>query len=140
MIHKTDIFAAPTICGAALALALAAGCSKQSVQSQSESSFPEDRIIRVSPEVVTTKGTYTTDNLTKFDLLVEDSNNLTSKYTYNLTVGKDKVEAGDITVSEWGSTVDLNGEGGEQDAHPLRSLNLPKRVVQNEIISMYTLK
>lgn len=88
MIHKTDIFATPTICGAALALALAAGCSKQSVQSQSESSFPEDRIIRVSPEVVTTKGTYTTDNLTKFDLLVEDDKSPASKYTYSNTVFK----------------------------------------------------
>ena len=40
-------------------------------------------------------------------------------YTYNLTIGKDKVEAGDITVSDWGRTVDLNGEGGEQEADKL---------------------
>jgi len=40
-------------------------------------------------------------------------------YTYNLTIGKDMVEAGDITVSDWGSTVNLNGEGGEQDADKL---------------------
>ena len=37
-------------------------------------------------------------------------------YTYNLTIGKDKVEAGDITVSDWGSTVDLNDGKGEFDA------------------------
>ncbi len=37
-------------------------------------------------------------------------------YTYNLTVGKDKVEAGDITVSDWGTTVDLNDGKGEFDA------------------------
>ena len=40
-------------------------------------------------------------------------------YTYNLTIGKDKVEAGDITISDWGAKVDLNGEGGEQDADKL---------------------
>ena len=38
-------------------------------------------------------------------------------YTYNLTIGKDKVEAGDITVSNWGSTVPLID--GEQDADKL---------------------
>ena len=32
------------------------------------------------------------------------------RYTYKLTVGKDKVEAGDITVSGWGATVDLNDD------------------------------
>ena len=37
-------------------------------------------------------------------------------YTYNLTIGKDKVEAGDITVSDWGTTVDLNDGKGEFDA------------------------
>lgn len=37
-------------------------------------------------------------------------------YTFNLTVGKDKIEAGDITVSDWGRTVDLSGDGGEQEA------------------------
>lgn len=40
-------------------------------------------------------------------------------YTYNLTIGKDKVEAGDITVSNWGSTVPLIDGGGEQDADKL---------------------
>ena len=38
-------------------------------------------------------------------------------YTYNLTIGKDKVEAGDIEVSNWGSTVPLID--GEQDADKL---------------------
>ena len=37
-------------------------------------------------------------------------------YTYNLTIGKDKVEAGDITVSDWGSPVPLIDGGGEQEA------------------------
>ena len=37
-------------------------------------------------------------------------------YTYNLTVGKDKLEAGDITVSDWGAPVDLIEGGGEQEA------------------------
>ena len=37
-------------------------------------------------------------------------------YTYNLTIGKDKVEAGDITVSDWGAEVNLNGDQGEFDA------------------------
>lgn len=40
-------------------------------------------------------------------------------YTYNLTVGKDKLEAGDITVSDWGATVDLMEGGGEQEADKL---------------------
>ena len=40
-------------------------------------------------------------------------------YTYNLTVGKDKLEAGDITVSDWGATVDLIEGGGEQEADKL---------------------
>lgn len=38
-------------------------------------------------------------------------------YTYNLTIGKDKVEAGDITVSNWGSTRPLID--GEQEADKL---------------------
>lgn len=38
------------------------------------------------------------------------------KYTFNLTVGKRKIEAGDISVSDWGSTGDLIEGGGEQDA------------------------
>ncbi len=40
-------------------------------------------------------------------------------YTYNLTIGKDKVEAGDITVSDWGSPVPLIDGGGEQEADKL---------------------
>lgn len=40
-------------------------------------------------------------------------------YTYNLTVGKDKLEAGDITVSDWGAPVDLIEGGGEQEADKL---------------------
>ena len=40
-------------------------------------------------------------------------------YTYNITVGKDKLEAGDITVSDWGATVDLMEGGGEQEADKL---------------------
>ena len=40
-------------------------------------------------------------------------------YTYNLTIGKDKVEAGDITVSNWGSIVPLIDGGSEQDADKL---------------------
>ena len=40
-------------------------------------------------------------------------------YTYNLTVGKDKLEAGDITVSDWGAPVDLMEGGGEQEADKL---------------------
>ncbi len=37
-------------------------------------------------------------------------------YTYNLTLGKDKLDLGDITVSDWGSTVDLNEGEGEFEA------------------------
>ena len=91
MIHKTDIFAAPVICGSvfALLLALLGGCSKQQVvQTPAEGNFPADHVIRVAPQVVTTKGSYTTENLAKFDLLVEDSNNPASKYTYSNTVFK----------------------------------------------------
>lgn len=40
-------------------------------------------------------------------------------YTYNLTVGKDKLAAGDITVSDWGAPVDLMEGGGEQEADKL---------------------
>lgn len=40
-------------------------------------------------------------------------------YTYNITVGKDKLEAGDITVSDWGAPVDLIEGGGEQEADKL---------------------
>lgn len=36
-------------------------------------------------------------------------------YTYNLTIGKDKLEVGDVTVNDWGGNVDLN-DGGEYDA------------------------
>lgn len=41
------------------------------------------------------------------------------RYTFNLTVGKDKLEAGDITVSDWGAPVDLMEGGGEQEADKL---------------------
>ena len=91
MIHKTDIFAAPIICGSvfALLLTLLGGCSKQQVvQTPAEGNFPVDHVIRVAPQVVTTKGSYTTENLAKFDLLVEDSNSPASKYTYSNTVFK----------------------------------------------------
>ena len=37
-------------------------------------------------------------------------------YTYNLTIGKDKLDLGDITVSDWGSNVDLNEGEGEFEA------------------------
>ena len=37
-------------------------------------------------------------------------------YIFNLTVGKNKIEAGDITVSGWGAEVNLNGDQGEFDA------------------------
>lgn len=40
-------------------------------------------------------------------------------YTYNLTVGKDKLETGDINVSDWGAPVDLMEGGGEQEADKL---------------------
>ncbi len=46
MIHKTNIFAAPIICGAALALALAAGCDKQDVPVVT--GFPEDGVVRIA--------------------------------------------------------------------------------------------
>ena len=88
MMHKADI-----ICGSGLALLLTllggVGCSKQqAVQSPAEGNFPADHVIRVAPQVATTKGSYTTANLTKFDLLVEDNNNPASKYTCTNTVFK----------------------------------------------------
>ncbi len=46
MIHKTDIFAAPIICGAAIALLLAAGCSKQ--ETAVVTGFPEDGAVRIA--------------------------------------------------------------------------------------------
>ena len=83
MTHKSSIIPA----SAALLLTLlgTAGCSKQqAVQSPAQGNFPADHVIRVAPQVAATKGSYTADNLTKFDLLVEDSNN--PKYTYSNTV------------------------------------------------------
>ena len=56
---------------------------------------------------------------TPFTVTIRPTFEAGKHYTYNLTIGKDKVEAGDITVSDWGSTVDLNGKGGEQDADKL---------------------
>ena len=47
MIHKTNIFAAPIICGAALALALAAGCDKMAT-TESPTGFPEDGVVRIA--------------------------------------------------------------------------------------------
>ena len=58
------------------------------MQSPAEGNFPADHVIRVAPQVATTKGSYTTDKLTKFDLLVEDNNNPASKYTCTNTVFK----------------------------------------------------
>lgn len=46
MIHKTNIFAAPIIWGAALALAVAAGCNKQDVPVVT--GFPEDGVVRIA--------------------------------------------------------------------------------------------
>ena len=88
MIHKSNI-----ICGSGLALLLTllggVGCSKQqAVQSPAAGNFPADHVIRVAPQVATTKGSHTTDNLAKFDLLVEDSNSPASNYTYSNTVFK----------------------------------------------------
>ena len=87
MTHKSTIIPA----SAALLLTLlgGVGCSKQqAVQEPSAGNFPADHVIRVAPEVATTKGSYTADKLTKFDLLVEDSNNPASKYTCSNTVFK----------------------------------------------------
>ncbi len=47
MIHKTNIFAAPIICGAALALAVSAGCSKQE-DVPVVTGFPEDGVVRIA--------------------------------------------------------------------------------------------
>ena len=47
MIHKTNIFAAPIICGAALALALAAGCDKMTTI-ETPTGFPEDGVVRIA--------------------------------------------------------------------------------------------
>ena len=47
MIHKTNIFAAPIICGAVLALALAAGCDKMAT-TESPTGFPEDGVVRIA--------------------------------------------------------------------------------------------
>mgnify|MGYP002517829238 CR=1 FL=1 len=90
MTHKASIIPASVVL--LLTLMGGVGCSKQqAVQSPAEGNFPADHVIRVAPEVATTKGSYTSDNLTKFDLLVEDSNN--PKYTYSNTVFK-KSESG----------------------------------------------
>ena len=76
----------------AVALSVLGGaCTKQAAPVTGN--FPEDHVIRVAPQVATTKGSHTTDNLEKFDLLVEDSNNPSSKYTYSNTVFK-KTENG----------------------------------------------
>ena len=70
---------------ALLLLLGAVGCSKQQAV-QEQGNFPQDRVIRVSPMVASeTKGGYTTDNLARFDILVEDSKSPDSKYTYSNT-------------------------------------------------------
>ena len=87
MTHRASIIPA----SAALLLTLmgGVGCSKQqAVQTPAEGNFPVDHVIRVAPQVAATKGSYTTDKLTEFDLLVEDSNSPASKYTYSNTVFK----------------------------------------------------
>ena len=92
MTHKATIIPASAVL--LLTLLGGVGCSKQqAVQSPAEGNFPADHVIRVAPQVAATKGSYTTDKLTKFDLLVEDSNNPASKYTYSNTVFK-KGESG----------------------------------------------
>ena len=72
---------------------LGGACTKQAASEPAAGNFPADHVIRVAPQVSTTKGSHTTDNLAKFDLLVEDSNNPASKYTYSNTVFK-KTESG----------------------------------------------
>lgn len=72
---------------------LGGACTKQAASEPAAGNFPADHVIRVAPQVATTKGSHTTDNLAKFDLLVEDSNNPASKYTYSNTVFK-KTESG----------------------------------------------
>ena len=92
MTHKANIIPASAVL--LLTLLGGVGCSKQqAVQSPAQGNFPADHVIRVAPQVATTKGSYTTDKLTKFDLLVEDSNSPASNYTYSNTVFK-KGESG----------------------------------------------
>ena len=87
MTHKANIIPASAVL--LLTLLGGVGCSKQQAgQSPAEGNFPADHVIRVAPQVAATKGSHTTDNLTKFDLLVEDSNSPKSKYTYSNTVFK----------------------------------------------------
>lgn len=74
-------------------LLLAAGCSTQEA-AREQGNFPADHVIRVNPTVVSaTRGSYTTANLAKFDILVEDNNSPASKYTYSNTPFK-KSESG----------------------------------------------
>jgi len=92
MTHKSTII--PVSAALLLTLLGAVGCSKQqAVQEPSAGNFPADHVIRVAPEVATTKGSYTTDKLMKFDLLVEDSKGPAGKYTYSNTPFK-KGESG----------------------------------------------
>ena len=109
MMHKSNI-----ICGSGLALLLtllgAAGCSKQqAVQSPAVGNFPADHVIRVSTEVApTTKGSYTTDNIAEFDLMVTD--NTKSKYSFQNTKFR-KSAASDEWAPEntqlWGGADDV---------------------------------
>jgi len=47
MMYKTNIFAAPFICGAALALAVVAGCDKMAT-TETPTGFPEDGVVRIA--------------------------------------------------------------------------------------------
>ncbi len=83
MTHKSTII--PVSAALLLTLLWGAGCSKQqAVQEPSAGNFPADHVIRVSTEVApTTKGSYTTDNIAEFDLMVTDVTN--SKYSFKNT-------------------------------------------------------
>ena len=92
MTHKASIIPASVVL--LLTLMGGVGCSKQqAVQSPAEGNFPADHVIRVAPQVAATKGSYTTDKLTEFDLIVEDSKGPAGTYTYSNTPFK-KGESG----------------------------------------------
>ena len=56
-----------------LILSCVACGEREPFQEKATGGFPEDHVIRVSTEVVpATKGSYTTDNITEFDLIVTD--------------------------------------------------------------------
>lgn len=85
-------------------LLLAVGCAKQNVQ---EGGFPEDHVIRVSTEVApATKGSYTTDNITEFDLIVTDHTK--AAYSFNNTkFSKSSGEWGPEKTLLWGGAKDI---------------------------------